>query len=53
MNDGLSQEELTEILNIDKGTTAKSIKKLETEGFAMRVKDKHDKKPDEVLQFEI
>ena len=43
-NDGLSQKELTEILNIDKGTTAKSIKKLETEGFVMRVKDKNDKR---------
>ncbi len=43
-NDGLSQEELTEILNIDKGTTAKSIKKLEAEGFVMRVKDKNDKR---------
>ena len=43
-NDGLRQEELTEILNIDKGTTAKSIKKLETEGFVMRVKDKNDKR---------
>ena len=43
-NDGLSQEELTKILNIDKGTTAKSIKKLETEGFVMRVKDKNDKR---------
>ena len=43
-NDGLSQDELTEILNIDKGTTAKSIKKLETEGFVMRVKDKNDKR---------
>ena len=43
-NDGLSPEELTEILNIDKGTTAKSIKKLETEGFVMRVKDKNDKR---------
>ena len=43
-NDGLSQEELTEILNIDKGTTAKSINKLETEGFVMRAKDKNDKR---------
>ena len=43
-NDGLSQEDLTEIFNIDKGTTAKSIKKLETEGFVMRVKDKNDKR---------
>ena len=47
-NDGLSQEELTEILNIDKGTTAKSIKKLETEGFVMRVKDKNDKRINKV-----
>ena len=31
--DGISQEELTEKLNIDKGTTARSIKKLEKEGF--------------------
>ena len=43
-NDGISQEELSDLVNIDKGTTAKSIKKLETEGFVMRVKDKNDKR---------
>ncbi|MCQ2969224.1 MAG: MarR family transcriptional regulator [Clostridium sp.] len=43
-NDGLSQEELTEILNIDKGTTAKSIKKLEAEGLVVKIKDKNDKR---------
>ena len=42
--DGISQEELTEKLNIDKGTTARSIKKLEKEGFIIRVKDEHDKR---------
>ena len=43
-NDGLSQEELTEILNIDKSTTAKAIKKLEDENLVIRVKDKNDKR---------
>lgn len=42
--DGISQEELTEKLNIDKGTTARSIKKLEKEGFIIRLKDEHDKR---------
>ena len=42
--DGISQEELTEKLSIDKGTTARSIKKLEKEGFIIRVKDEHDKR---------
>ena len=31
--DGKNQEELSEKLNIDKGTTARAIKKLEEEGF--------------------
>ena len=42
--DGISQEELTEKLSIDKGTTARSIKKLEKEGFIIRLKDEHDKR---------
>ena len=43
-NDGISQEKLSELLNIDKGTTARSIKKLEKEGFIIRLKDEHDKR---------
>ncbi|MGL5506720.1 MAG: MarR family winged helix-turn-helix transcriptional regulator [Paraclostridium sp.] len=43
-NDGISQEELAEILNIDKGTTARAIKKLEEEGFIRREKDEKDKR---------
>ena len=42
--DGRSQEDLAETLNIDKGTTARAIKKLEEEGFLIREKDKIDKR---------
>ena len=42
--DGISQEELSDILNIDKGATCRSIKKLEEEGFLIRVKDENDKR---------
>ena len=42
--DGISQEGLTKKLSIDKGTTARSIKKLEQEGFIIRSKDEHDKR---------
>ena len=42
--DGISQEELSEILNIDKGATCRAIKKLEEEGFLIRVKDENDKR---------
>lgn len=42
--DGISQEELTEKLSIDKGTTARAIKKLEEEGFVIREKDELDKR---------
>lgn len=42
--DGISQEELTEILRIDKGTTARAIKKLEEENFVVRVKDEKDRR---------
>ncbi|MEF9992073.1 MAG: MarR family winged helix-turn-helix transcriptional regulator [Romboutsia sp.] len=42
--DGISQEELSEILNIDKGTTARALKKLEEENFVIRLKDEFDKR---------
>lgn len=46
--DGLSQEELSEILNIDKGTTARAVKKLEEHELVIRVKDKSDKRTNKV-----
>ena len=43
-NDGISQERLSELVNIDKGTTAKAVKKLEELGFVTRSKDLTDKR---------
>lgn len=43
-NDGISQEKLSELINIDKGTTAKAIKKLEELGYVERNKDISDKR---------
>lgn len=42
--DGINQEALAESLFIDKGTTARAIKRLEEEGIIYRVKDKTDKR---------
>lgn len=41
---GISQEELSSYLKIDKGTTAKAIKKLEDEGYLVRDIDLRDKR---------
>ncbi|MGL5378555.1 MarR family winged helix-turn-helix transcriptional regulator [Clostridium sp.] len=46
--DGIRQEELAENLNIDKGTTARALKKLEDEGFITRTTDKDDKRANRV-----
>ena len=43
-NDGISQEELSDLINIDKGTTAKAIKKLEELNYIERRKDLDDKR---------
>lgn len=42
--DGISQEEISEHLKIDKGTTAKAIRKLEKEGYVIRKIDSCDKR---------
>ena len=42
--DGICQEELSENLHIDKGTTCRAIKKLEEEGFLIRSRDENDKR---------
>jgi DNA-binding MarR family transcriptional regulator len=43
-NNGISQDKLSELLNIDKGTTAKAIKKLEEEGYVRREIDPADRR---------
>jgi len=42
--EGISQEQLSDYLKIDKGTTAKAIKKLEEEEYVIRKIDAKDKR---------
>jgi DNA-binding MarR family transcriptional regulator len=42
--DGRTQDDISHALNIDKGTTARALKKLEEENFIVRLKDEHDKR---------
>ncbi|MGI6226128.1 MAG: MarR family winged helix-turn-helix transcriptional regulator [Peptococcales bacterium] len=42
--DGISQKHLATALHIDKGTTARAIKKLEIEGYIVKKIDPHDKR---------
>lgn len=43
-NDGITQEELTRKVRLDKATTARAIKKLEDEGYVRRIKKESDKR---------
>lgn len=43
-NQGISQKDLTNLIKIDKTTTAKALKKLEENGFVYRVHDADDKR---------
>ncbi|CAG7619310.1 Transcriptional regulator SlyA [Paenibacillus solanacearum] len=42
--DGLSQEQISSDLKIDKGTTAKALKKLEAQGYVVRQVREEDKR---------
>lgn len=43
-NPDISQWELSEVIAMDKGTTAKAVKKLEDEGYITRIPLKEDKR---------
>ncbi|MBI9011713.1 MAG: MarR family transcriptional regulator [Clostridiales bacterium] len=43
-NPGISQKELTELIKIDKATTAKALKKLEEQGYIYRTANEDDKR---------
>lgn len=43
-NDGIHQEKLSDYMKIDKGSIAKSIKKLEEEAYIKRIIDSDDKR---------
>lgn len=48
MKDGKNQEEISDNLKIDKGTTARAIKKLEEQGFVIRIKNENDKRSNKI-----
>lgn len=50
--DNISQEELSSYLRIDKGTTAKALKKLEEEGLIERTADDKDRRANKVCLTE-
>ena len=43
-NNGISQEELSKKLELDKGTTARAVKKLVENGYIIREVDENDKR---------
>ena len=51
-HDGINQEKLSDLVNIDKGTTAKAIKKLEEAGLVSRLKDSSDKRVNRIYLTE-
>ena len=46
--DGKNQEEIAEDLKLDKGTTARALKKLEEQGFLTRLRDERDKRSNKI-----
>lgn len=48
-NEGIRQEEISENVKIDKGTTARAIKKLEEEGYVYRKVDEKDKRANRIF----
>ena len=50
--DGVRQEDLSLNLKIDKGTTARAIKKMENEGFIIRTHDEKDKRANRIFLTE-
>ena len=51
-NPGISQKKLSELLRVDKGTTAKAVKKIVEAGYAYRERSPEDHKVYEVYATE-
>lgn len=45
---GITQEELTALVCVDKAATARTVKSLEEKGFLVRVQDKHDRRQNRI-----
>lgn len=46
--EGITQEELTAIVCVDKAATARVVKSLEEKGYLTRVRDEHDKRQNRI-----
>ncbi|MGM9986932.1 MAG: MarR family winged helix-turn-helix transcriptional regulator [Bacillaceae bacterium] len=44
LQNGISHDKLTELMNVDKATTTRAIDKLEKSGFVEKKQDEHDKR---------
>ncbi|KEJ00510.1 MarR family transcriptional regulator [Clostridium botulinum A2B7 92] len=51
-NNGCNQEEISTALNVDKGTTARALQKLEKEGYINKEIDKNDRRINHILVTE-
>ena len=51
-NEGITQDELTAIVCVDKSAATRAIKSLEEKGYIIRVKDEKDKRHNRVYQTE-
>lgn len=51
-NKGLTQEELTEIVCVDKAATARAVRSMEEKGFLIRVQDERDRRQNRIYATE-
>ncbi|GHU40455.1 transcriptional regulator [Spirochaetia bacterium] len=47
--DGITQEELSTLICVDKAATARALNSLEKKGYVKRVQDQHDKRQNKVF----
>ena len=47
--DGINQEQIADLMRVDKGAVARSVKKLEEEGYLRRTEDIEDKRANKVF----
>ena len=52
-HEGVTQEELTAIVCVDKAATARAIKSLEKKGYLIRIQDKKDRRQNRIYPTDI
>lgn len=51
--EGLTQEDLTAIVCVDKAATARAVKSLEEKGYLIRIQDEHDKRQNRIYPTDL